>query len=189
MSITVYKKLAKARLVMDKVERSGKNQHLKSNYTTLEDIYNVCIKPLLEEGLVPVHEQVYKDGQLFLVTKIMDCDNGTFIFAENVVNTQMNVQEIGKQLTYFKRYHLSGLLSLRADSDDDDGESIKDKAIEPQYITEAQYNFLMNLIDTKSNKEEIIEYYQNKYKINDLREIPKKDASRIIELQKNGAKK
>jgi hypothetical protein len=185
----LFQKLAKARQKMERLERSGENTHLKYNYSTLEDIYSVCMMPLLEEGLIALHEQIYKDGQTFLITKIMDCDSKEFIFAESIVNTQMNVQEIGKQLTYFKRYHLSGLLSIRADRDDDDGESIKDKAIEPQYITDSQYNFLMQLIDNKPNRDEIIGYLQNKYKISDLKKLPKKDAAQIIDIQKNGGKK
>ena len=188
MSINVYKKLIKARQNMDRLERSGENKHLKTSYSTLEDIYDACLSPLLEEGLLPIHEQIYKESKLYLITKIVDSESGEFIFAENVINTEMDVQLIGRLLTYLKRYQLSGLLSLRTDKDDDDGESVKGIAVEPQYITEPQYNFLMNLIENKPNKEEIIKYYKTRFKINDLREIPKKDASQIIEIQKNGGK-
>lgn len=156
MSLKVYKKLAIARKEMGKMERSKKNPRFNSSYTTLEDLYNVAIEPLLNNGLLAVHEKVYKDNKMYLVTKVIDIDSSEYIFSESLINIDLDPQAVGSQLTYFKKYDLSGLLTLRSDFDDDDGEraveNIKRKEVEP--ISMRQIEWLKDLLDKLPEDEE-----------------------------------
>lgn len=171
MSNKVYKKLLEARKKMLKPMRSADNAFKKYKYTTLEDIYNASLEFLFAEGLLMIHEKKYEGKDMFLITKIIDVESNEFIKSESLINTDMDAQGIGSQLTYFKKYDLGGLLALRTDFDDD-GESIIGKKVKMiEKINIAQINELNDLFGELSENE--VKQVFKFLKINDIKELPK----------------
>lgn len=171
MSNKVYKKLLEARKKMLKPARSGDNAFKKYKYITLEDIYNASLEFLFEEGLLMVHEKKYESKDMFLVTKIIDVESNEFIKSESLINTDMDAQGIGSQLTYFKKYDLGGLLALRTDFDDD-GESISGKKMKmEEKINEAEANELNDLMSELNEVE--VQKVLKFLKIDEIKDLPK----------------
>jgi hypothetical protein len=122
---TFYKKLIKARKAMKHPSRGGKNKYKNHDYATLQDLYDSCLEPLLNEGLFVFHkEEAGEDGTRYLVTKIVCEDTEECCEASSKLDTSLDIQSYGGQYTYLKKYHLSGLLCLRTDTDDD-GEALQ----------------------------------------------------------------
>ena len=121
---TFYQKLIDARKNISNPSRGGYESYKKRKYVTLQDLYDVALKPLMDNGLIIVHETEQSLEACWVTTKIVDVETEVSISSMSKINTTVGVQDVGSQLTYFKKYHLSGLLCLRCDKDDD-GESIK----------------------------------------------------------------
>jgi len=171
MSNKVYKKLLEARKKMLKPLRSGDNAFKKYKYITLEDIYNASLEFLFDEGLLMIHEKKYEGKDMFLITKIIDVESNEYIKSESLINTDLDAQGIGSQLTYFKKYDLGGLLALRTDFDDD-GESISGKNVKKvEKINDAQINELNDLLSelTQEEQEKVFKFL----KIGNIKELPK----------------
>lgn len=169
--LNLYQKLAKARSVMGKVERSGKNTFSKNKYTTLEDLYALCIDPLIEAGLYLYHEIVQEDclkedgeqelvgDEFYLVTRIIDTDSLKSITSRHKLTTSLDIQKQGAQITYYKRYHISSLLAIRSDADDDGvmlvngppNSQLKFK----ERITKAQTEELVSMISKLQNGDRV----------------------------------
>lgn len=177
----IYKKLIEARKKMGKLDRSGKNTHRNSLYTTLEDIYKICIEPLLELGLYPNHEIVLENESLYIETKITDSESNESIKSRSRLNPNLDIQQQGAEITYYKRYHLTGLLSIRSDFDDD-GESLI-KSHDTKLLTTKQLNLIRFLLSQLS--EETTKAFMKHYVIEDIVELPANKADEVIKFLKS----
>lgn len=164
---TFYEKLINARKSMKHPERSGRNNFKKYDYATLQDLYDSCLEPLLKNGLMVVHQETWIEGNLCLVTKIIDGEIGEICETMSKLDPTLNIQEYGGVLTYFKKYHLSGLLCLRTDYDDD-GESVQQA--QKETITEEEAK---NLADLLKGRKKLWDILSKKFGINAISEIPK----------------
>lgn len=104
----VYQKLLKARtdFLAAKVQKSGKNQHLKFEYFELDDIIPVATRIFSEVGLIPI---VCFDGELATMRMVdTDCPESHITFTSPVVTLSQNgmnaVQALGATETYQRRY-------------------------------------------------------------------------------------
>lgn len=118
---TIYKKLLDFQSKVEKIKKDGKNSFFKkangqaSTYATLPNILEE-VKPILTElGLVLT--QPIANGEV--LTVITDSETGEQIQSSVLLPNNLNAQQIGSAITYFRRYTLSSLLSLEIDEDDD----------------------------------------------------------------------
>ncbi|MCE2706938.1 MAG: ERF family protein [Proteobacteria bacterium] len=96
------------------VKKDSKNPHFKNTYASLTQILSE-VKPLLTEcGLVLV-QPISLDG---VGTTIIDCETGEKIETIISLPSNLNPQQLGSAITYFRRYTLASLLALEIDDDD-----------------------------------------------------------------------
>ena len=121
----IYAKIHAAKQEIGVVKKNAKNPHFKNTYADLNALIDAVEPILLEKGLILL--QPIKDGKVF--TQIIDIDNGEMIESNIELTPNLTAQALGSQITYYRRYQISAILSLQAD--DDDGQ----KASAPQAIT------------------------------------------------------
>jgi len=106
------------------VKKSGRNSHLNSAYVTLDDIITSIRKPLADNGLAWTQLLHGKNGSVKLTTLLMHESgqwiDGTVIVEAGAKNRGINeIQALGSSITYMKRYALSAMLGIAAETDDD----------------------------------------------------------------------
>lgn len=122
--------LAKAQGEFQPVAKTGKNPHLKNEYATLDDIISAIRKPLATHGLSFVQLLNSNGDEALTLRTMLLHESGQYI--ESVVqvhagsgNRGVNeLQALGAAITYMKRYALSAMLGIAADTDGD-GEGAK----------------------------------------------------------------
>ena len=110
----IYQKLHEAKLEIGKVAKNAKNPHFKNTYADLNALIEAVEPILLEKGLVLL--QPIKEGKVFtIITSIVDSYS-----VESYIDLPINLnpQQLGSAVTYFRRYTLQSLLSLQAVDDD-----------------------------------------------------------------------
>ncbi len=149
------KAFAMAMAEMPDVARSGENKHLKTRYSTLDDLIRAARPVLARHGLSLNWETGTKE-QLIWVKAIVRHADGHSISTElqgaRDNGKQMNaLQGGGSTETYLKRYTGFSLLGLSSgDEKDDDGQN-------PQTsITEQQFIEITNLAEEKGIPLEVI---------------------------------
>jgi hypothetical protein len=110
----IYQKLHDAKLEIGKVAKNAKNPHFKNTYADLNALIEAVEPILLEKGLVLL--QPIKEGKVFTV--ITDITNSYSIESYIDLTPGLTAQALGSQITYFRRYTLSSLLTLQAVDDD-----------------------------------------------------------------------
>jgi hypothetical protein len=122
----IYQKLHEAKLEIGKVAKNAKNPHFKNTYADLNALIEAVEPILLEKGLVLL--QPIKEGKVFTV--ITDITNSYSIESYIDLTPGLTAQALGSQITYFRRYTLSSLLTLQAI--DDDGQQASQPVKQPK---------------------------------------------------------
>ena len=105
-------------------QKSGTNLHFKSTYFTLDDLVTATTPVLQECGLFVLH-MVHDNS---LTTCVYNAAGDEVHSRIDLPRTE-NPQIMGSNLTYFKKYNLTGLLNIPEASDlDDDGNAGADAA-------------------------------------------------------------
>ena len=110
----IYQRLHEAKLEIGKVAKNAKNPHFKNTYADLNALIEAVEPILLEKGLVLL--QPIKEGRVFTI--ITDIDSASFVESYIDLPNNLNPQQLGSAVTYFRRYTLQSLLSLQAVDDD-----------------------------------------------------------------------
>lgn len=118
---SIYEKLLDFQTNIDAIKKDGKNSFFKkpngkeSTYATLPNILE-NVKPILN-ALKLVLTQPIINGEVY---SIVTCtETKEFVQSSVSLPTNLNAQQIGSAITYFRRYTLTSLLSLEIDEDDD----------------------------------------------------------------------
>jgi hypothetical protein len=110
----IYTKLHKAKLSIGKVVKNAKNPHFKKNYADINALIETVEPILLENGLLLLQPVI--NGKV--CTQIIDIETGEKLESIIELDTKLNAQQLGSQITYYRRYTLQSLLSLQAEDDD-----------------------------------------------------------------------
>jgi len=102
----------------------------KYNYAPLDQIRSATQKALSANGLAIMQVIKHNGGKAFLVTKLVHT-SGENETSSLEINTKLQPQQLGSQLTYFRRYELSAILGVAAD-EDDDGRDAQNASTPPQ---------------------------------------------------------
>jgi hypothetical protein len=101
------------------VVKNTENKFLKNKYADLGAYLEVVMPAITECGLVLSQFPTNNE----LITQVTHAESGQFMrFSVPMVFTGKTAQEIGSQISYFRRYSIASFFSLYAD--DDDGNDI-----------------------------------------------------------------
>ena len=160
MKTTINTKLLEFQKRIGIIKKDSKNPHFKNTYASLTQILSE-VKPLLTEcGLILI-QPISLEG---VGTTIIDFETGEKIETVISLPTNLNPQQLGSAITYFRRYTLASLLSLEIDDDDAQStvikpqtnfEDAKSKLIVVSTLAELQSVYMaLNPVE-KANKEVI----------------------------------
>ena len=110
----IYQKLLEAKKQIGKVSKNAKNPHFKNNYADINALIEAVEPILLDNGLLLLQPVI--NGKV--VTQIIDIESGEKIESILTLDANLNSQQQGSQITYFRRYTLQSLMSLQAEDDD-----------------------------------------------------------------------
>ncbi len=131
----IYGKLLKAKKQIGKVKKTMRNSHFKNTYADINNLLEVVEPVLLENGLLLLQPVINNK----VITQIIDAETGEKIESILELDGNLNPQQRGSQITYYRRYTLQSLLSLEVIDDDGNNASqnIKPKKV---LISEQQFN-------------------------------------------------
>ena len=167
---SIDKKLLLFQSEIETIKKDGQNTFFKkpngkaSTYATLPHILSE-VKPLLNK-LGCLLTQPIIDNTVF--TRITDVETGDFIESGLALPVNLNAQQTGSSITYFRRQTLTSLLALEIDEDDDGNEASKKTEVktEPEikkpFLNRGTENFNKCLAALKNGKG-TIEQVESKY--------------------------
>lgn len=110
----IYAKIHEAKKEIGIVKKNAKNPHFKNTYADLNALIEAVEPILLDKGLVLL--QPIKEGRVFTI--ITDIESSDCIESYIDLPNNLNPQQLGSAVTYFRRYTLQSLMSLQAVDDD-----------------------------------------------------------------------
>lgn len=119
---TIYQKVFEAKKKFTAITKDQTNPHFRSQYYDINDLLRMVDPIIHEQGLMIL--QPIKEGKLFTI--IYDIESGESIESFYELEHNSNPQKVGSEITYYRRYLLSSLLSLQAEDDDGNKASIGD---------------------------------------------------------------
>lgn len=128
-------KLHKAKKAIGVVSKNSKNPHFKNTYADINALIGEVEPILIENGLLLL--QPIREGKQY--TEIHDPETGEKVESYLDLNTTLPPQALGSAITYFRRYTLQSLLSLRADDNDANNASEKPKQEEKPLFTQDKF--------------------------------------------------
>jgi len=185
--------LAQAQAEMESAEMTGSNPHFRSSYARLSDMIKASRPALTKYGLAVVQSCLTNEnGQDFLETRLCH-KSGQWLRSYIKINPKdATIQSLGSYISYLKRYCYGSMtgVSIGLDDDDDGNANMPDNFHEtPRYqasatepISEAQRGLLINLI---GSRDDIRQRVHEKYKVENISMLSRKQASEIIEALKN----
>lgn len=117
--------LIKAQAAMESPKLNKKNPHYKSAYADLTSVIDAVKKPLNDNGIAFTQGTIIAPEGLVLMTTLRH-SSGEVIVSEWPLPIAANMQNMGSNLTYAKRYSLAAICGVSADEDDDAEAGIKE---------------------------------------------------------------
>lgn len=157
----IYKKIFEAKKEFTAISKDQKNPHFQSAYYDINDLLKMVEPVLHSKGLMIM--QPIKDGKISTI--IIDVDTGETLEAYYQLDHNPNPQKVGSEITYYRRYLLSSLLSLQADDDDGNKASEKKPEDTKQWLNEQtkEWDAVMKAIEDGKVKDLAI--VKSKYKL------------------------
>lgn len=126
----LFKAMAGLQRECPNIAKDSKNPHFKSDYASLEDIWDV-IKVLLAKWglLVTQHPGKCERGIIEITTAVIHIETGQFVISVGEMPMgKEGPQAAGSAITYARRYFIAPILGLIAGKDDD-GEGAEGRGI------------------------------------------------------------
>lgn len=117
--------LIKAQAAMESPKLNKKNPHYKSAYADLTSVIDAVKKPLNDNGIAFTQGTIIAPEGLVLMTTLRH-SSGEVIVSEWPLPIAANMQNMGSNLTYAKRYSLAAICGVSADEDDDAEAGVKE---------------------------------------------------------------
>lgn len=111
-TLTLHQKLHRAKLAIGKVVKNAQSHH--SKYADLNAIMAEVEPVLLENGLILL-QPIQANS---VCTQIVDIDSGAMLQSTMDLPQNVNPQQMGSAISYYRRYTLQSALSLQAVDDD-----------------------------------------------------------------------
>lgn len=125
------KALVKVQAVLQPATKDAKNPFFKSNYATLNAVWDVCREPLTANGLAVAQLNRICDGGVIIETVLMHT-SGEWISGEIFLPlAKIDAQGVGSASSYGRRYGLAAAVGIVADVDDDGNAASKPPTNQP----------------------------------------------------------
>lgn len=175
----VHQKLKK--LGYDSTAGGGK---IKYDYVSLGKFKDVADPIIEQEGLVYTQPLVVVDGKSALETIIVDVETGEVVIDSKVIlePATSNPQDLGKVITYCRRYSLFSIFGIVGDKDDDcymSIEEIKERVKDSPNLQEL--NRLYKSLRSEQKDEHKSLFTERK---RELQEIEEKEKDEILDNTK-----
>lgn len=161
---TIYAKLLNAKKNIGKVKKTMKNGHFKNTYADINALLEVVEPVLLDNGLLLLQPIINNK----VITQIIDVETGDKIESIIELDGNLNPQQRGSQITYYRRYSLQSALSLEVIDDDGNGASVQQKPL----MSEKQYESFIERLQTDKS---IIDKARNQFTFTAQQEIEIKE--------------
>ncbi len=140
-----------------KVKVPKKNVEYSFDYTDLGGIFDEAKRVFKECGLSVLQNASTKEvnGNLMISVETMLLhSSGEWVKSEPLqMPSSANMQDMGGQITYMKRYSLSALLGIATEKDDDaNGASGNEYQMTKKKASEKQLNYVNKLLKDKVNE-------------------------------------
>jgi len=132
--LSLHQKVHRAKLTIGKIIKNAQSHH--SKYADLNAIMAEVEPVLLENGLLllqPIHDNA-------VCTQIIDIDSGDMLESCMSLPQNVNPQQMGSAISYYRRYTLQACLSLQA-VDDDGNAASKETPTETKKETLSETRF------------------------------------------------
>jgi hypothetical protein len=161
---TIYAKLLNAKRNIGKVKKTMKNGHFKNTYADINALLEVVEPVLLDNGLLLLQPIINNK----VITQIIDVETGDKIESIIELDGNLNPQQRGSQITYYRRYSLQSALSLEVIDDDGNSASVQQKPL----MSEKQYESFIERLQTDKS---IIDKARNQFTFTAQQEIEIKE--------------
>lgn len=168
--------LSKAQEEIGGASKDCTNSFFKTKYADLATVWGVIKEPLVKNGLAVAQLLTTEGDKPYLVTLLGHSSGQWLRSTMPLITEKLGPQEMGKCITYYRRYALASLTGVY--QEDDDGESAQ--AVyrpamddnDPSQITAKQKGLLDSLLDQLDN-ESYEKAVCSKHKLNSIHNIPK----------------
>jgi hypothetical protein len=153
---SLYLKVWNAKREIGKVYKNAQSHH--SRYADLNAILDSVEPVLFSFGLIIM--QPIRDNKV--ITQLIDIDSGDMVESSIELPAINNPQQMGSAISYFRRYTLSSLLSIRTTDDDDAVSASKAAPTKPKATDDLVNKFAQSLADgtAKWSIEKFISTYE-----------------------------
>jgi len=108
-------KLSKAVNEIKPIVKDSLNPHFKNRYFDINGMLEV-VKPILAKNGLLLLQPILQGN---VCSQIFDAETGELVAESSLeMSTNLNAQQKGSEITYFRRYTLQSLLALEAEDDD-----------------------------------------------------------------------
>jgi hypothetical protein len=114
----LVKALVKAQMKMPDIKHNATGMH-KATYTTLDHLIKETMPVLNNEGLAVIQTVKTTDTNSTQLVTLLLHESGESIASTMHFNPSPNPQEVGKQITYYRRYCYQSILGISTEKDDD----------------------------------------------------------------------
>ena len=159
--------LSKAQGEIDNAKKASVNPFFKSKYADLAEVINVSKDALSVNGLSVSQFPSYEGGVVSITTVIGHASGEWMESTMSAPADKVDVQSLGKIITYLRRYSYSAVLGI-AQEDDDGNDAVK-HAPKVVYITADQVKTLSSMIElSETDSSRFLGYF----KIAEVAQLP-----------------
>jgi hypothetical protein len=121
------KALVKVQGSLQGAKKDSDNPYFKSKYADLESVWDVCRKPLSENGLAVIQTTEPSESGVTVITTLAHV-SGEFLRGKlHLVPVKPDPQGIGSAITYGRRYALAAIVGIYQTDDDGNAASGRDQ--------------------------------------------------------------
>lgn len=151
------------------------------DYTDLNGIFDEAKRVFKDNGISVIQNAFSHDGKVGVVTMLLH-SSGQYVKSEALLITaNSNMQDMGGQITYMKRYSLSAMLGISTEKDDDGNGAVGNEyqKTSTNKASDKQLNMITKLIN---NDQERLNKMLNYFKVKTLNEMNVSQASSAIKM-------
>jgi len=157
--------LVKAQSEMPEIPMDGVNPHYKSKFSTLGAVINKVRPVFAANGLAVLQLPSGDNGEVGLTTRIVQT-SGEWVESELKMQVSSGAnpgQEVGKLVTYLRRYGLAAAAGVYSDEDtDNEGKAEKKAAPSDEIITDDAWKKFSDLIHSAGKSGITVDSYVRK---------------------------
>ncbi len=136
---TLLPALFKFQGLVDPIKKTGENEHLKSTYADLVDVWAAIRAPLEECGLLVLQEPHPNVRGAMVTTTVVHVESGEWRRSTLFIPARkMDAQAFGSALTYCRRYGVMTVLGLLTTDDDGHAATLPPPEVQPTARPPAQ---------------------------------------------------